>query len=153
MAARGATQPADRMRRILHYLLLAKRVSKATAILSSTTTRYRAAVSNRDPRAASREVLNINMYKSIVTLSKLWQPGNNDKFLTFLYTKLMSRWGGRDFPHPSRPASYTTRTQPIPGVKWPGRGVDHPPPYSTEVKERVELYIYSTSGSSWPVIG
>jgi len=30
-----------------------------------------------------------------------------------------------------------------PGVKRPGRGVDHPPPSSAEVKERVELYICS----------
>jgi len=29
------------------------------------------------------------------------------------------------------------------GVKRPGSGVDHPPPYSVEVKEKVELYIYS----------
>jgi len=26
-------------------------------------------------------------------------------------------------------------------------------PYNAEVKERVELYLYSTSGPSWPVIG
>jgi hypothetical protein len=38
------------------------------------------------------------------------------------------------------------------GVKWPGPGVDHPPPSSAEVKERVELYLYSPSGPSWPVI-
>jgi hypothetical protein len=25
------------------------------------------------------------------------------------------------------------------GVKWPGREVDHLPPYSADVKERVEL--------------
>ena len=41
----------------------------------------------------------------------------------------------------------------LPGVKRPGRGVDHPPPSSTEVKERVELYLYSPSGPSWPVLG
>jgi hypothetical protein len=29
----------------------------------------------------------------------------------------------------------------VPWVKWPGRGVDHPPPSSAEVKERVELYL------------
>ena len=41
----------------------------------------------------------------------------------------------------------------FPGVKWPKRGVDHPPTYSAEVKERAELYLYSPSGSSWPVLG
>jgi len=34
----------------------------------------------------------------------------------------------------------------FPGVKRPGRGVDHPPPSSSKVKERVELYLYSPSG-------
>jgi hypothetical protein len=29
------------------------------------------------------------------------------------------------------------------GVKWLGRGVNHPHTCSTEVKERVELYFYS----------
>jgi hypothetical protein len=33
------------------------------------------------------------------------------------------------------------------GVKWPGRGVDHPPPSSAEAKERVELYLYYTQGA------
>jgi hypothetical protein len=31
----------------------------------------------------------------------------------------------------------------FPGIKRPGRGVDHPPPTSAEIKERVELYLYS----------
>jgi hypothetical protein len=39
------------------------------------------------------------------------------------------------------------------GVKRPGRGVDHPPPSSAEIKERVELYLYSPFGPSWPVVG
>ena len=34
-----------------------------------------------------------------------------------------------------------------------GRGVDHTLSYSAEVKERVGLYPYSTSGPSWPVLG
>jgi hypothetical protein len=38
-------------------------------------------------------------------------------------------------------------------VSFPGRGVDHPSPSSAEVKERVELYLYSPSGPSWPVPG
>jgi hypothetical protein len=37
----------------------------------------------------------------------------------------------------------------FPGVKRPERGVDHPLPSSAEVKERVELYLYSAS----PVAG
>jgi len=32
------------------------------------------------------------------------------------------------------------------------RGVDHPTPHSAEVKEIVELYLYSPSGPSWTVL-
>ena len=32
---------------------------------------------------------------------------------------------------------------PLPGVKWPGRGVNYPPQSSAEVKEEVELYLYT----------
>ena len=53
-------------------------------------------------------------------------------------------------PHP---ASYTVGTGSFPGAKWPGRGINHPLPSSAEVKERVELYLYSPSGPSWPVLG
>jgi hypothetical protein len=69
-----------------------------------------------------------------------------------------SRWG-RDFPHSSRPALGPTQP-PIqwyrvsfPGVKRPGRGANQPPPSSSEVKGRIELYLYSPSGPSRPVIG
>jgi hypothetical protein len=41
----------------------------------------------------------------------------------------------------------------FPEVKRRGRGVDHPPPSSVEVKERVELYLYSPSGPSSLVPG
>jgi hypothetical protein len=41
----------------------------------------------------------------------------------------------------------------FPGVKRPVRSLDYPPPSSAEVKERVELYLYSTSGPSCFVIG
>ena len=69
-----------------------------------------------------------------------------------------SRWR-RDFPRPSiqalgaHPVSYTTGTGSVPGVKRPGRGVDHPRTSNVEVKERVELSLYSPSGPSWPVLG
>ena len=71
-----------------------------------------------------------------------------------------TRWR-RDFPHRSRPAlgahpaSYTMGNGSFPEVKRPGGGVDLPPihPSSAEVKERVEIYLYSTSAPSWPFIG
>jgi len=53
----------------------------------------------------------------------------------------------------AHPASYTMGTGSFPHVKRPKRGVDHPPPSSAEVKERVELYLYNPSGPSWPVVG
>jgi hypothetical protein len=54
----------------------------------------------------------------------------------------------------AHPVSCTLDTECLPpGVKWPGRGVNHPPRSSSEVKERVELYLYSRSRSSWPVTG
>jgi len=53
----------------------------------------------------------------------------------------------------AHPASYTMGTGFFPGVNRLGHGVDHPPPSSAEVKERVKLYLYSPSGPSWPVLG
>jgi hypothetical protein len=53
----------------------------------------------------------------------------------------------------AHPVSYTMGTGSFPGVKRPGRGVEYFPPSNAEVKERVELYLYSPSGSSWPVLG
>ena len=52
----------------------------------------------------------------------------------------------------THPASYIMGTGPFPGLKRPGRGVDHPPPSSAEVEGREELYI-SPCGPSWPVLG
>ena len=69
-----------------------------------------------------------------------------------------SRWR-RDFSAPVQtgsgayPASYIMATGYFPGVKRPGCGVDHPSRSSAEVEGRVELYICSPSGPSWPVRG
>jgi hypothetical protein len=67
-----------------------------------------------------------------------------------------SRWGATfSAPVQTGPGAYqascTIGTGSFPEVKLPGRGVDHPS--SAEVKERVELYLYSPSGPSWPVLG
>ena len=62
--------------------------------------------------------------------------------------------GGLRFSEPvqtdpgAHPASYTMDTRSFLGVKRPGRGVDHPLPSSADVNERVELYLYFTSGPS-----
>ena len=52
----------------------------------------------------------------------------------------------------AHPASYIMGTGSFPGVKRPGSGVEHPPPSTAEVEGRVELYLYSPSGPSWPVL-
>jgi hypothetical protein len=73
-------------------------------------------------------------------------------------TGIHSRWG-RHFPHSSTPTVgphsllYNRHWVPFPGVKRSGPGVNHPPPSSAEVIERVELYFYTTSGLSWPALG
>jgi hypothetical protein len=41
----------------------------------------------------------------------------------------------------------------FPKVKQPGCGTDHPPTSSAKVNERAQLYLWSPSGPSWPVIG
>jgi hypothetical protein len=46
----------------------------------------------------------------------------------------------------AHPASYTMGTASLPRIKRPGSGVDHPPSSSAEVKERLQLYIYSPLG-------
>ena len=50
------------------------------------------------------------------------------------------------------PASYTMGTMSLLGVKQPGYD-DHPPQSSAMVKERLEVYLFSLSGPSWPVTG
>ena len=44
-------------------------------------------------------------------------------------------WGLSSFLHNQYRVSF-------PGLKRPGRGANHPPPSSAEVKERIELYVY-----------
>ena len=54
---------------------------------------------------------------------------------------------GRDFPWrqigSGCQTSYTLYTGSVPRVRRPGHGVNHPPPSSAEINERVELYLPS----------
>ena len=65
--------------------------------------------------------------------------------------------GGKIFCNRTGPGAYpvscTMGSRAFPGIKRPGIVVDHPLPSSSEVKEKVELYLYSPSRPSWPVIG
>jgi hypothetical protein len=55
---------------------------------------------------------------------------------------------------PWGPPSHTVGTGSFPEVKQPGRGVvAAKPPSSAEIKERVEVYLYSSFGPSCPVLG
>jgi len=71
--------------------------------------------------------------------------GSNSNGREIFHTCPDQPWG--------QPASYRMVSGAFLGVKQLGRGTDHPHPSSAEVKERVELYLYSPSGTSWPVLG
>jgi hypothetical protein len=73
---------------------------------------------------------------------------------------IKSRWG-RDIPHLSWHAlgltyvhvQYNGCRVSFPRMKRPGRGDEHSAPSSAQVNQRVQLYLYSPSGSSWPLLG
>ena len=48
---------------------------------------------------------------------------------------------------------YSVNLVAFPRVKRRECGVNHPTPFSAEGEERVELYLYSPSGTSWPILG
>jgi hypothetical protein len=81
---------------------------------------------------------------------------SSDKVQTENKTK--SWWGAR-FSAPvqtdpgAHPASYTMGTGSLSRVYALGHGVNQPPPFSAEVKERVQVYLYFPSRPSRPVVG
>jgi hypothetical protein len=52
----------------------------------------------------------------------------------------------------AHPASYTMGTGSVPGVQRPGEALNTLFHINAYVKERVELYLNSPSGRSWPVL-
>jgi len=63
---------------------------------------------------------------------------------------------GRGFPcrrdrSGAHSASYTMGTGSVPGVERPGREINHIPPSSAEIEERIELNHFYPSDPSWLV--
>jgi len=116
-----------------------------------------------DARSPERQIPLIRvMFNNLISLSCNFLGRDSSVSIPTRYgldgPGIESRWGAR-YSAPvqagpaAHPASYTIGTGSFPGVKLSGRGVHHPPPSSAEVKEIVELYLYSPSGPSWPVLG
>jgi hypothetical protein len=72
--------------------------------------------------------------------------GSNPSVDDVLCTRRDRSWGPLLLLHNEYRVSF-------PGVKRPGRGVDHPPLSSAEVKERLELYLLFPAVRSWYVTG
>jgi hypothetical protein len=97
----------------------------------------------------------INLLKHIVSLfydMPVWLSRYRDS--------LQAGKSGNRIPVKARspaPIQTSPRSHPasslLPGGKRLGRGVEHIPPSSAEVKERVELYLYWPSRPPWPVLG
>ena len=65
-----------------------------------------------------------------------------------------ARFSVQPRPRPrANTACCTVGTVSLLWVKRPRRGVEHPPPYGAECKERVELYLFFHSGPSLTAIG
>jgi len=110
----------------------ASSIGKLNATLSTPLRRMAEKISTRDSSAG------------IASRYRLESPG------------IESPWG-RNFPHTSSPALEPTQ----PPIKWvpvlsrgkaAGAWRWPPIPTSAEVKEIVEIYLYSPSGPSWPVL-
>ena len=89
----------------------------------------------------------VGITQSVQRLTTSWtvqgsSPGGSDIFRT-----------RTDRPWDPPSLLYNGYRLSFPGLKRPGRGVDHPPSSNAKVKERVELYLYSPFGPSWPVLG
>jgi len=53
----------------------------------------------------------------------------------------------------ARPFFCTMGSGSFPAVKWQGLGFNHPQKSNAEVKEKIDLYLYSRSGTSWTLVG
>jgi hypothetical protein len=108
-----------------------------------------------NPHGLSRPVQGLLCFHASITC--VWMPGYFSWYSDSLRAGRSGDWipVGERFSAQfqtgckAHPASYTMGTGSYPGVKRSRRGVDHPPPSSIEVKERVDLYLYSHSEPTW----
>ena len=100
--------------------------------------------------------------------SRAVRPTNGLYLFTFSVVNIPTRYGlhrpwiglrwKRDFPHPSRmtPWSNQPPVQLVQDnsrrIKRPRRDVNHPPLSRAEVKEKVEIHLYSPSAPSWQFV-
>ena len=80
--------------------------------------------------------------------------GHEKRLATYWIVRCSNSGEGENFrTRPDQIRGLTHFSVSFPGVKRSGRGVEHPPPSSAQVKERVELYVYGPSRPSWPILG
>jgi len=53
----------------------------------------------------------------------------------------------------AHPATYRMGKVSSPGAKQPGLDANPPPSSNAKIKDRIELFIYSPSEPTWPVLG
>jgi hypothetical protein len=101
----------------------------------------------RHLHGANSKIVGRDSSVSITTSYRLDGPGIESQWGDDIFRTRSDRpWG----PHSPLYSGCRISFQ---GVKRPRCGVEHPPTTSAKVKERVELYLFSPSGSSWSVIG
>ena len=129
----AASAPAASIRHSLQHFALRYGEGNIKALPVHATKAYTASID-----IALRQVRPVA--QSVLRLATGWTvKGSNPGGGKIFCTRPDQPWGAPSFLYNGYRVSF-------PGVKRPGRCVDHPPPSSAEVKERVELYLYIPSG-------
>ena len=116
-------------------------------------------------RFVSLQTFSVHNFNTHFLTRDIWgshKPAEDFHFPTWWRND--SQWNGRSGDRiPVGSEIFCTRPDPsshlyngyrvsFPGVKRPGCGINYPPPSSAEIKERVELYLCSSSGGLWSVL-
>jgi hypothetical protein len=101
----------------------------------------------------TNELIYTNLYIKLIKLLKIYCKCSPNLFLSRTPFGFEKNHGSSLSCLEAHPASYILGTGSITGVMRPGNGVNHLRISSPEVKERVELYLYTTSGPLWHITG